>query len=103
MLSHFYGNKLYINSAHLVLFRSVLTRTEVKKNEYGRIAAMYVLTMVPDEEKEVPTAQNALNGAMDIIAENISDNAEIRKKLRGIRGAESRRHAACLNILMILV
>ena len=35
-------------------------------------------------EKDVPTAQDALNGAMDIIAEMLSDSAEIRKKLRGI-------------------
>lgn len=48
VLSHFYGNKLYINSTHLVLFRNALTRSEVKKNDYARIAAMYVLTMVPD-------------------------------------------------------
>ena len=37
-----------------------------------------------NEEKEVPTAQDAVNGAMDIIAEMLSDSAEIRKKLRGI-------------------
>ena len=37
-----------------------------------------------DEEKGVSTAQEALNGAMDIIAEQLSDNAEIRKKLRAI-------------------
>ena len=33
-------------------------------------------------EKEVPTVQDALQGAMDIIAEDVSDNAEYRKKLR---------------------
>ncbi|MEG0691781.1 MAG: Tex family protein [Oscillospiraceae bacterium] len=32
--------------------------------------------------EEVPTAQDALNGAMDIIAETISDSADLRKKLR---------------------
>ncbi len=31
---------------------------------------------------DVPTAQDALNGAMDIIAENVSDSADLRKKLR---------------------
>lgn len=31
---------------------------------------------------DVPTAQDALNGAMDIIAEDISDRADLRKKLR---------------------
>ncbi len=35
-----------------------------------------------DEEKGVETAEAALQGAMDIIAEDISDNAEIRKNLR---------------------
>ena len=35
-----------------------------------------------DEEKGVKTAEEALQGAKDIIAENISDNAEFRKELR---------------------
>ncbi len=35
-----------------------------------------------DEEKGVETAQDALQGAMDIIAEDISDDANIRRKLR---------------------
>ena len=34
------------------------------------------------EEKEVKTSEEALQGALDIIAENISDNADIRKDLR---------------------
>ncbi len=37
-----------------------------------------------DEEKGVDSAEAALAGAMDIIAENISDNAEIRKRLRNL-------------------
>ena len=37
-----------------------------------------------DEEKEVPTAEAALAGAMDIIAEDISDNAEYRKAIRSL-------------------
>ncbi len=35
-----------------------------------------------DEEKGVKTPEEALAGALDIIAENISDNASIRKRLR---------------------
>ncbi|KNY27121.1 Tex family protein [Pseudobacteroides cellulosolvens] len=35
-------------------------------------------------EKEVNTVNDALNGAMDIIAENISDNAAFRKSIRDI-------------------
>ena len=37
-----------------------------------------------DSEKEVETVEDAIQGAMDIIAENISDNAEIRKRLKSI-------------------
>lgn len=40
------------------------------------LAAAYV-----DEEKGVETAEDALQGALDIIAEICSDNAEIRKRL----------------------
>lgn len=35
-------------------------------------------------EKEIETADAALQGAMDIIAEDISDNAELRKKIRAL-------------------
>lgn len=37
-----------------------------------------------DPEKDVPDAAAALQGAMDIIAEDISDDAELRKKLRAM-------------------
>ena len=37
-----------------------------------------------DPEKGVETAEDALKGAMDIIAENISDNADIRRRLRNL-------------------
>ncbi|WP_303834296.1 Tex family protein [Ruminococcus flavefaciens] len=39
-----------------------------------------------DEEKKITDAQTALQGAMDIIAEDISDDADIRKKLRTLAG-----------------
>lgn len=35
-----------------------------------------------DPEKEVPTAEEAIAGAMDILAEGISDNADYRKYIR---------------------
>ena len=35
-----------------------------------------------DPEKGVATAEDALQGASDIIAERISDDADIRKRLR---------------------
>jgi len=37
-----------------------------------------------DEEKGVVSAEDAIAGACDIIAENLSDDAEIRKNLRGL-------------------
>lgn len=43
------------------------------------IAEQYI-----NEEKEVTSAEEAIQGAMDIIAEAISDNAEHRKKIREI-------------------
>ncbi len=45
----------------------------------GEEAAKYI-----DSEKGIETAEDAVQGAMDIIAENISDNAEIRKRLKNI-------------------
>ncbi len=42
-----------------------------------KIAAEYI-----SDEKEVLTVDDALNGAMDIIAEKVSDNAEHRKAIR---------------------
>ncbi len=38
------------------------------------------------DEKNVPDVKTALQGAMDIIAEDISDDADIRKKLRTLAG-----------------
>ena len=41
-----------------------------------------------DPEKEVPDAETALSGARDILAETVSDSAEIRKELRGLLNRE---------------
>lgn len=37
-----------------------------------------------DEEKGIANVEDALQGAMDIIAEKVSDNAEIRKRIRNL-------------------
>ncbi len=52
---------------------------EVKEGEPLEFASEYI-----NEEKEVNTAEEALQGALDIIAENVSDNAEFRQVLRGL-------------------
>ena len=56
---------------------------EILKQETGFDPMKFAEDFV-DEEKEVPTAQDAINGAMDIIAEQLSDSAELRKRLRPI-------------------
>lgn len=49
----------------------------MKKGNVEELAAAYI-----NEEKGVQTAQDAIQGALDIIAETISDNAEYRKAIR---------------------
>lgn len=56
---------------------------EILKQENAFEPMKYAEEFV-DEEKEVNSAQEAINGAMDIIAEILSDNAEIRKRLRSV-------------------
>ncbi len=56
---------------------TVIYLQNVTEGTIDELAAPYI-----NEEKEVNTAEDALNGAMDIIAEIISDNAEHRKKIR---------------------
>ncbi|MBE6562942.1 MAG: RNA-binding transcriptional accessory protein, partial [Ruminococcaceae bacterium] len=52
---------------------------DVYEPSLEEIAATYV-----DEEKGVATANDALMGACDIIAEEVSDNADFRREIRGI-------------------
>ena len=52
--------------------------------EQGNIIPIEEAQKFIDTEKGVENAEDALQGAMDIIAENISDNAEIRKRLKNI-------------------
>ncbi len=55
----------------------ILFAQEIKSGSIEEIAAPFI-----DAEKSVNTAEDALNGAMDIIAEDVSDNAEYRKAIR---------------------
>lgn len=50
---------------------------EMKECDLAALASEYI-----DEEKGVASAEDAINGAKDIIAERVSDDAEIRKALR---------------------
>ena len=54
-----------------------------QRDAYDPEIAVYAEEFISEEEgKEVPDAQAALQGASDIIAEDVSNNAEIRKLLR---------------------
>ncbi|WP_205687646.1 Tex family protein [Clostridiisalibacter paucivorans] len=57
--------------ANIILSQDVLT------GDIETIVSPYI-----DEEKEVNTVEDALQGAMDIIAETVSDNADFRKIIR---------------------
>ncbi len=55
----------------------LLSQDSAHEADILTLAAAYI-----DEEKKVGTEKEALAGAMDIIAENISDDAEYRKDIR---------------------
>ena len=48
-----------------------------REGDIAQIASQYI-----NEEKDVKSSEDALKGACDIVAEMVSDNAEVRKKLR---------------------
>ena len=50
---------------------------QMEKAPIEQIASQYI-----NEEKEVKTAEDAIAGALDIIAENISDSADYRTKIK---------------------
>lgn len=55
----------------------------LEQNIYSGSAESLALDYI-NSEKGVETAEDAIQGAMDIIAEKISDNAEYRKAIRGL-------------------
>ncbi|HLR33171.1 MAG TPA: Tex-like N-terminal domain-containing protein, partial [Fodinibius sp.] len=52
---------------------------EIEEGDPARHAAEFV-----DEDQEVPSAEEAMNGALDIVAEWINESVAVREKLRGI-------------------
>ncbi len=59
----------------------IMEQKEVYEVSIEDEAAKYISDA---EGKEVPTAEDAINGAKDIIAEDISDNADFRKEIRAL-------------------
>ncbi len=60
----------------------IIIKQEEKK-DINEIAKEYI-NITEDKNKRVETEQEAIAGALDIIAENISDNAEYRKQIKRI-------------------
>ena len=57
----------------------IIFAQQIKTGDISEIAAPFI-----SEEKEVGSVDEAVAGAIDIIAEIVSDNAEVRKKLKNI-------------------
>jgi len=60
-------------------FALIIKAQELKSGDKFLVASEYI-----NEEKGVKNAEEAINGALDIIAEEISDNADYRKEIRKI-------------------
>lgn len=56
---------------------SIVIYLQKEKRDLYEIAAEYV-----DSEKGIETEEDAINGALDIIAENIADDSDYRKKIK---------------------
>ena len=66
------------------LAKLLMEQRDSYEKDLMEIAAEYINTESEDEKKHVKTAEDAMNGAKDIIAEEISDNADYRKAIRGL-------------------
>ncbi|MBO4983678.1 MAG: RNA-binding transcriptional accessory protein [Clostridia bacterium] len=66
------------------LAQLIMEQRDAYEKDLLEIAAEYINTENEDPKKHVKTAEDALNGAKDIIAEDISDNADFRKSIRAL-------------------
>ena len=64
------------------LAQLLMEQRDAYERDLMEIAADYITTENEDPKKHVKTAEDAMNGAKDIIAEDISDNADFRKGIR---------------------
>ncbi|MBN2851397.1 MAG: RNA-binding transcriptional accessory protein [Clostridia bacterium] len=63
--------------AGLIPLSDIILKQEIKSGDFDDIARQYI-----DAEKGIETIEQAIEGAKDIIAETVSDDAEVRKILR---------------------
>ena len=66
------------------LAQLLMEQRDAYEKELLELAADYITTENEDPKKHVKTAEDALAGAQDIIAEDISDNADFRKSIRAL-------------------
>ena len=66
------------------LAQLLMEQRDSYEKDLMEIASEYINTENADEKKHVKTAEDAMNGAKDIIAEDISDNADYRKAIRAL-------------------
>ena len=66
------------------LAQLIMEQRDAYEKDLLEIATEYINTENEDPKKHVKTAEDALSGAKDIIAEDISDNADFRKSIRAL-------------------
>ncbi|MBQ8146523.1 MAG: RNA-binding transcriptional accessory protein [Clostridia bacterium] len=66
------------------LAQLLMEQRDSYEKDIMEIASEYITTENEGPKKHVKTAEDALNGAKDIIAEDISDNADFRKSIRAL-------------------
>ena len=62
----------------------IMEQRDAYEKSIEEIAKDYINTDAEDKKMHVKNAEDAINGAKDIIAEDISDNAEYRKAIRAL-------------------
>ena len=66
------------------LAQLIMEQRDAYQPSIDEVAKDYITTEVEDKKMHVKTVEDAINGAKDIIAEDISDNAEYRKSIRAL-------------------
>ena len=66
------------------LAQLIMEQRDTYEKPIIELAEAYINLEAEDKKLIVKTAQDALNGALDIIAEDISDNADFRKAIRAL-------------------
>ncbi len=66
------------------LAQLIMEQRDAYEKSIDEIANDYITTEAEDKKMHVKTAEDAINGAKDIIAEDVSDNAEYRKAIRAL-------------------